>query len=96
MGASLLALAKSIYYLSLRNCLQLSALKHFVLGSSCGNHKQILHAVYITFICLLLLSNIILIFVVYRMRTRSGEWVFILKALLFLTLYRIRHGDSTC
>ena len=85
-------------YLSLRYCLQLTGSKHFVLGSSCGNQKEILHAVFITIICILLISNLFLIFVVCRMRTRSGKWVFILKAFfLFLILYdRIRHGDSTC
>ena len=62
--------------------------KHFVLGSSCGNQKEILHAVYITIICLLLISNLILIFVICRIRTRSGKWVVILKAfVLFLILY---------
>ena len=59
--------------------------KHFVLGSSCDNQKETLHAVYITIICLLLISNLILIFFVCRMRTLSGKWAFILKALvLFL------------
>ena len=61
---------------------------HFVLGSSCGNQKEILHAVYITIICLSLISNLILIFVLCRMRTRSGKWVFVLNAfVLFLILY---------
>ena len=71
--------------------------KHFLLGSSCGNQKEILHAVYMTIICLLLISNLILIVVVYRMRTRSGEWVFMLKALVLFLILRdwIRHGDST-
>ncbi|XP_073255601.1 uncharacterized protein [Porites lutea] len=42
-------------------------------GSLSGNQKEILHAVYITIICLLLISNLILIFVVCRMRTRSEK-----------------------
>ncbi|CAH3156324.1 unnamed protein product [Porites lobata] len=50
-------------------------------GSSCDNQKETLHAVYITIICLLLISNLILIFFVCRMRTLSGKWAFILKAL---------------
>ncbi|CAH3170951.1 unnamed protein product, partial [Porites lobata] len=41
--------------------------------------SEILHAAYITIICLLLITNLILIFVVCQMRTRSGKWVFILK-----------------
>ena len=75
--------------------------KHFVLGSSCGNQKEILHAAYITIICLLLITNLSLIFVVCRMRTRSGKWVFILKTfVLFLILYwprllNLLTGDDT-
>ena len=77
-----------IVHLSVATLLLTTNRKHFVLGSPCGNKKEILHAVYITIICLLLISNLILIFVVCRMCNRSGNWVFILKAFfLFLILY---------
>ena len=58
---------------------------------------EILHAVYITIICLLLISDLILIFVVCRMRTRSGKWVFVLNAfVLFLIEFATvtQHADS--
>ncbi|CAH3193948.1 unnamed protein product, partial [Porites evermanni] len=41
----------------------LVSVKYFALDFSCGNQKEILHAVYMTIICLLLISNLIMIFV---------------------------------
>ena len=84
----LISSVSSLSSVSVAALLRTTNSKHFVLGSSCGNQKEILHAVYITIICLLFIINLILIFVICRMRTRSGMWVFILKAfVLFLILY---------
>ena len=45
----------------------------YTLGSSCDDEKKTLHAVYMTVILLLLISNLVLIYLLWRMRSRSGE-----------------------
>ena len=51
----------------------------YTLGSSCDSEKTTLHAVYMTVILLLLISNLVLIYFLWRMRSRSGDQILLMK-----------------